>query len=445
MSFLSANLNPYLPPVLEGAIWWVGFSGGLDSCVLLHALASLPLPVTLRALHINHQLSSNANRWQQHCATFCEALAVPFSAVSVSVKNTGRGIEDAARKARYSVFEQHLQGGDYLLTAHHADDQTETLLLHLMRGTGPRGLAAMVASRALAAGTLSRPLLHFTRAELEDYARHHHLVWVEDESNQNDHYDRNYLRNNVMPLLKARWPDFAQKWQQTSELCATHEMLVEDLAAQDMASADFRRETLGTSILLPYFCHLSVARRNNLLRVWSRGQGVSIPAQQHLLQIDRQVIAARDDAKTQVTWGDTSLRIYRDRLYLLPMTKLSNTDIAAHLPIPFSLTQDSFIDLPHGGQLRFTLSDFVDTPLLNPELLHLEIRFRKGGERCRPLGRAHSQTLKHLLQDYGIPPWMRESLPLVYSGDELVAVSDLWICEGYAVEADGYRLKFKYL
>jgi tRNA(Ile)-lysidine synthase len=124
---------------------------------------------------------------------------------------------------------------------------------------------------------------------------------------------------------------------------------------------------------------------------------------------------------------------------------LSNTDIAAHLPIPFSLTQDSFIDLPHGGQLRFTLSDFVDTPLLNPELLHLEIRFRKGGERCRPLGRAHSQTLKHLLQDYGIPPWMRESLPLVYSGDELVAVSDLWICEGYAVEADGYRLKFKYL
>ncbi len=420
MNFTSANFKHFLPPITGEITWWIALSGGLDSCVLVNALAALKLPVQLHALHVNHQISSNANTWQQHCADICLRLGIPFTAVKVSVENTGRGLEDAARNARYSVFEQHLKQGDYLLTAHHADDQTETLLLRLMRGAGPRGLAAMEQSRLLGQGILYRPLLTFTRAELEAYAHCHELSWVNDESNSDDHYDRNYLRNQVMPLLRQRWPVFAQKWQQTAELCAANEALMEELAGQDLLLADFREEFIGTSITLAWLIGLSIARRQNLLRAWLRGQGLAIPEQQHLAQIETQVISGRQDAKTQVSWGDVSLRVYRGRVYALPM-----------------------VDLPASGELQFIVSKLVDKPLLKQDLPNLHICFRRGGERCRPAGRAHSQTLKHLLQDYGVAPWLRESLPLIYSNDDLVAVSDLWICEGYTAEESGYSLKYE--
>jgi tRNA(Ile)-lysidine synthase len=444
MRFQLTDLAQYLPPVSENETWWLAFSGGLDSSVLLHALVALGLPVKLHALHINHQISANANTWQQHCSDVCEHLGVPFLAVKVTVENTGRGIEDAARNARYAVFEQHLQNGDYLLTAHHADDQAETLLLRLLRGAGPRGLAGITRSRVLGSGVLHRPLLNFTRAELEAYARQHQLVWVDDESNQNDRYDRNYLRNNVMPLLQKRWPDFQQKWQQTAELCATSDKLAEDIAAQDFVLAACKVETLGTSILLSFFASLSIERRHNLLRFWLRKQGLNIPTQQHLSQVEHQIISARQDAKTQVDWGDVSVRLYRNRVYLLPLADLSDEALFASMIIPFSPKTESCVNLPNGYQLHFTQTSVSETSLLKPDLPNLQVRFRQGGERCRPAGRAHSQTLKRLLQDYAIAPWLRESLPLIYSHDDLVAVGDLWICEGYAVEEGGYRLRLEY-
>lgn len=423
MVFSTANLKDALPSVATASPevrWWIAFSGGLDSCVLLHALAALELPVKLHALHVNHQISPNANLWQQHCANICAGLSVPFTAVKVVVENAGRGIEDAARNARYTVFEQHLKHGEYLFTAHHADDQSETILLRLLRGAGPRGLAAMSRSRSLGERIIHRPLLDFTRAELEDYACSHQLTWVNDESNSDDDFDRNYLRNQVMPLLRKRWPSFAQKWQQTAELCAANEALTEELAAQDLLLADFKADLIGTSIALPYFVSLSVVRRHNLLRSWLRGQALCVPEQQHLIQIENQIVAGRLDAETQVNWGDVSLRVYRTRVYALPL---------AHLPVT--------------AELQWVISEAGDKPLLNPGLPNLHIRYRQGGERCRPAGRAHSQTLKRLLQEYGVAPWLRENLPLVYSDDVFVAVSDLWICEGYVAEAGGYSLKYE--
>lgn len=435
MTFSSANLQHFLPQASKG-VWWIALSGGLDSCVLLHSLVALQLPVKIQALHINHQISPNANAWQQHCAVFCAQLNTPFTAVKVEVKNTGRGIEDAAREARYAVFEQHLAIGDYLLTAHHADDQSETMLLRLMRGTGPRGLAAMAQQRPLAAGTLYRPLLNFSRAELEAYAKAQNLSWVNDESNTNDHYDRNYLRNQVMPLLRERWPAFASKWQQTADLCAANEALIEELAAQDLLLADFKAALVGTSISLPYITSLSVSRRHNLIRSWLRGQSLSAPEQQHLQQIEQQLIGARQDAETQITWGDVSLRVYRQRVYALPL---------ADLPFPSdaSIEFASTINLPANFRLEFEKFEIHLTPLLKADLPDLQVRFRQGGERCKPVGRAHSQTLKRLLQEYGIAPWLRESLPLIYSGNNLVAVANLWICEGYQAEAGGYCLKYE--
>lgn len=435
MTFSPASFASQLPHLGSG-IWWVALSGGLDSCVLLHALVHLDLPVQIRALHVNHQISPNANAWQQHCADLCERLNVPFTAERVHVENRGRGIEDAAREERYRVFERHIGANDALLTAHHANDQAETLLLRLLRGTGPRGLAAMAQQRPLASGILHRPLLAFSRADLEVYAKAQGLSWVNDESNANDDYDRNYLRNQVMPLLSERWPSFPQKWQQTADLCAEYELLVGELADEDLSRAGITPELVGTSLSLMYLQEISLVRRNNLIRAWLRKERLSTPEQQHLDQIQRQLIDGRQDAEAQVTWGNLSMRVYRERIYALPLADLPS--------VPKSPPElSSITELPSGFCLKMEPRDESETPLLKADLPNLHCRFRIGGERCKPVARAHSQTLKRLLQEYGIAPWLRESLPLIYSGDDLVAVADLWVCEGYQADSAGYRLKYE--
>jgi tRNA(Ile)-lysidine synthase len=424
MTFSAAQLRTYLPDInpaalADGACWWVGFSGGLDSTVVLHALVQLQLPVTIRALHINHQISPNAEQWQTQCAALCAQWGVEFIAQKVSVTNTGKGIEDAAREARYEAFKRHLKAGDYLLTAHHANDQAETLLLRLLRGTGPRGLAAMAAQRPLGEAYLCRPLLAFSRAELESYAQTHQLTWVNDESNQDDHYDRNFLRNQVLPLLASRWPSFQRKWQQTAELCAQQEQLLESIAQEDLANANARNERLGQSIDLEFVQSLSPVRQQNLVRYWLRSAGYSTPEQSHWQQIQQQLFQGRIDAEANVSWGDVSLRVFRARLFLLP------------------------VNLPE-MKLNWVIEETCTTPRLKTTLGDLQVRLRQGGERCKPAGRQHSQTLKKLLQEYGLEPWLRDVLPLLYSGEQLVAVGDLWICEGFVARENeaGYLLRW---
>lgn len=398
------------PAGTANSVWWIGFSGGLDSTVLLHALAQLNLPVTLRALHINHQISPNADAWQRRCEQFCVQLNLPFLAEKVQVKNSGKGIEDAAREARYNVFERYVGANDYLFTAHHSNDQAETLLLRLMRGTGPRGLAAIAGARKLpAGGTLIRPLLHFSRTQLEAYAHAQQLNWVDDESNRDDHYDRNFVRNQVMPLLQTRWPVFMRKWQQTAELCAQQENLLEEFAQQDLARASARVERVGQSIDLLWLKSLSMARRQNLLRFWLRKANCESPENAHWQQLETQLFTAREDANIDIAWGQYSLRPYQDRLFLLP------------------------VKFP-GLELRFVATVAAEANVLTclrADLPGLKIRYRTGGERCKPVGRNHSQTLKKLLQEYPLEPWLRDQVPLVYSEDNLVAVGDLWICAGY--------------
>jgi tRNA(Ile)-lysidine synthase len=418
MAFTSEQLRSHLPSIpSSAAIWWVGFSGGLDSTVLLHALAQLHLPVQLRALHINHQISPAADAWQMQCANFCASYSIPFHTEKVRVENTGKGIEDAARAVRYSVFEKNLAHNDYLFTAHHANDQAETLLLRLMRGTGPRGLAAMAAVRPLGAGLLARPLLHFTRAELEAYALVHQLSWVDDESNLDDGYDRNFLRNQVMPLLHSRWPEFKRKWQQTAEMCAQQEAMLEEVAYQDLARAEPAIERVGQSIDLHRLLELSTARQQNLLRYWLRLLDHTTPEQLHWQQIEQQIVAGRKDAQARVTWGNVALQTYRQRLYALPL------------------------QLPQ-LELQFELNTDDRKPRLKTDLPDIRIVYRAGGERCKPAGRAHSQTLKKLLQEYELEPWLRDKVPLVLSGDCVVAVGDLWVCADYVAAEDetGYRL-----
>jgi tRNA(Ile)-lysidine synthase len=445
MVFSLQQLRESLPELKEGRNLWVGFSGGLDSSVLLHALTRLGLSDRLRPLHVNHQISPNANLWQAHCENFCASLNLPLVCEKVSVSNSGRGLEDAAREARYQAYLRHLRPGDYLLTAHHRDDQSETFLLRLLRGAGPRGLAAMARERPLGSGRLLRPLLEVSRAELEAYAREQGLSWVEDESNSNTDYDRNYLRQTLMPMLRQRWPALDQRLVTSARLCAESEELLVELAAQDLAAADPRSERLGQSLNLALLMGLSRPRRQNLLRHWLRSLGLDVPEQIHQQQIETQLAGLTPDAEICIDWGKQSLRVYRQRLYAMPqLVKWQELPEQAFALIP---GRSFTLALPDGGQLTFIWNQSAETPAqvrLKADLGQLRLAWRLGGERCQPQGRAHSRQLKKLLQEAGLEPWWRERLPLIYQGETLAAVGDLWVCQGYAaLEEPGYLLHWQ--
>jgi tRNA(Ile)-lysidine synthase len=446
MTFNPTALHAHLPQDNSVRRYWVALSGGLDSVVLLHALAQLKLTAPVAALHINHQISPNAFAWQQHCAEVCAQLQVPFSCEAVQVERAGRGLEDAARTARYDIFEKYLMAGDCLLMAHHANDQAETLLLRLMRGAGPGGLAAMSRSRGLGEGKLLRPLLDFTRAELQAYAATHTLRWVDDESNADTHYDRNYLRQNVMPTLHNRWPDFPRRWQQTAQACADTEQLLEELAAGDLSQTQPKTERLGWSVSLTALQALSLTRRQNLLRYWFRQHHFATPERVHLQHIDTQIINGREDAEADVRWGDAIVRRYRDRVHLLPLEfiQLLTQKRPDSINATLAGASCSLVVAP-GVMMQFDYCATVSgSSYLRADLTEVQICWRMGGERCQPKGRAHSQTLKKLLQEYGVEPWWREHVPLVYVGDILAAVGDLWVCEGFSAQPGdpGYQLRW---
>ncbi len=418
---------------------WLAYSGGLDSSVLLSLLAqlapSLAIPVT--ALHVDHGLSANAGDWRAHCESVCHQLKVGFESHSVTVNSRGQGLENAARQARYRVFEQSLPKGGLLLTAHHLNDQAETLLLRLMRGAGPKGLAAMPASRPLGRGHLLRPLLDISQQQLRDYAEACQLRWVDDDSNVDLNFSRNYLRHKVMPLLEQRWPDFSGRWQQAAQLCRQTDQLADQWAEQDLALADEQPERLGFSLSLPLLESLSEARRSQLWRYWLCLRGADSPSQSQLQQLEQQLLVGRRDAEPQVSWGKTLLRRYRQRLYLLPAQLLSCRDLEVadeaspeHLcPVP-----EQSLNLPRGGCFRLSAAgDDGGLALRLPVSSPWQLRYRRGGERCRPSDRQHSQSLKKLLQEYGVEPWLRDRLPLLYVDGELAAVGDYWVCQGFAL------------
>ncbi len=410
---------------------WVGLSGGLDSTVLLHAVSQLNLPSPLHACHIHHGLSDYADEWQQHCQVLCDQLQVPLITRQVDVELAGSGLEDAARKARYAVFEDILEPGDVLLLAHHLDDQAETLLLRLMRGAGPKGLGAMDEQRSIGVALLFRPLLSRPRAELETYAQLHQLRWIDDDSNGDESLDRNYLRHQVMPLLEARWPGFSQRWSQSARLCRSQDQLSEALALEDLEQLDGYRDRAGVSLSLPAMQALPLARRQLLLRAWCDQQGVAMPSLAQLQQVEQQLIDHRQDSEAEVQWDNVSLRCFRQRLYLYrtpsPIEPLAvDWDLAQPLP----LSDGAILSAAEGG------------PGLSPDYAY-HVRWRQGGERCKPQKRKHSQTLKRLLQEYELAPWLRDRVPLICVGDEIAAVGDLWICSDFAVDEGGCVLSWQ--
>ncbi len=398
----------------------VAFSGGLDSTVLLHALASARQRqgVALVAAHVDHGLQPASGEWSAWCRSFAARHGIDFVALEVEVdRHSGLGLEAAARAARYGALENLLGEGDWLLSAHHRDDQAETLLLNLTRGSGPAGLAGIGEVRPLGAGWLVRPLLAVSRERLEEYARAQALDWITDPSNEDPQFDRNYLRHNVLPLLDARWPGVAERLGRSASLAGEAAALLAELAALDCRGLGKRSDRLD----LGPFRELPPARQRNVLRFVMTQLGLPHPGTAQLEQIVAELVPAREDAQPLVSWSGGEARRYRDRLYLMPGAGSSgaaeNVSTASTdcIPLPGNLGV-----LRLRGGAKSGLSDAVLER-------GLELRFRSGGERFRPAGQRHTRTLKNLLQEEGIVPWMRERVPLLYSGGELVAVADLWV------------------
>jgi len=410
-------LTPELTDLRGAANWYVGFSGGVDSTVLLHLMhrwvQENPGVPPLTALHINHALQDAASDWERRCATVCEQLQIPFTAVRVAVERGGGGPESAARSARYRVFEDRLGAGDVLFLAHHRDDQVETFFLRLMRGAGVRGLAAIPRRRVLGLGRVVRPLLELPRSALEDYARRHQLPRIEDPSNRDNRLDRNFLRNEVLPLLASRWPGYRQTVSRASQHMASAAQALE----QSTPAPDTRYSTIGDPGIDAGLLRRSGAA--TILRDWLRSGGYPMPGQVPLAEFLRQLRDAGDSGAPRLQTGLYTLQLYRDTVYLLPSE-------AVELPDSVTLSPGAKLELPGVG--RIELEPSANEGLWFAPHETPVVRWRSGGESLRPVCRHNSTSLKKLLQEEGVPPWWRDRLPLLYLGEELLAVGDRWPC-----------------
>ncbi len=410
---LPARLLQVLAPWRHAPVWHVGFSGGLDSTVLLHLLAELAaresLP-SLNAIHVHHGLQAAADAWPEHCRQVCLELGVSFQSVTVRVKS-GASIEQAAREARYAAFIEQLGEGDVLLTAQHRDDQAETLLFRLLRGAGVRGLAAMSQQRAMGKGRMLRPLLSVSRGELEDYARQHGLSWIEDPSNQDQQLSRNFLRGRVMPLLASRWPQVSASMARTAEHMGEAEQLLGELAEQDLANArpDTAFVWLGRPVLaLEPLAGLSAARQRNALRHWLAPL-TRLPDTDHWAGWETLCNAA-DDARPLWRLTDGELHRADGHVWWLAGNWLQSPGEMSFWP-----DASSPLNLPGNGQVWIE-GDVPAGPL--------QIRYRQGGEVMQVQGRGH-RDLKRLFNERGVPLFVRGRLPLLYRDDELLAIANL--------------------
>ena len=409
--------------------WLVAFSGGIDSTVLLHALcrAAERDPGKIIAIHINHGLHPDAAAWAEHCRRITDELGITLISSQVRIdENSGGGPEAAAREARYAVLQTEARRGDCVLSAHHEDDQAETLLLNLMRGSGLAGLAGIGAVQGFGRGRLLRPLLGMPGDAIEAYADRHKLVWIDDPSNEDLRFDRNFLRREIVPRLAARWPAVAARLSQSADLAGEASGLLRDLADIDIAAAGSAKR-LDIGALLS----LGTARQRNLLRRAVSLCGLPPPPATRLYQAVHELIPARKDAQPLVAWQGAELRRYRDHLHVMPTLSDSPGEPAQ------LLRPDMSLDL--GPGMGHLLLSPAANGGIDPRLATagLQVRYRRGGEAIRPAGHEITHKLKKLLQQEGIVPWMRERLPLLYAGDKLVAVAELWIA-GECSHPDGY-------
>jgi len=390
----------------------VGFSGGPDSTALLHALGEFPEARArgLRALHVDHGMNPQSAVWADECKRFCETLQLPCEVIRVQVDlDKGLGLEAAARHARHEAFASSLQQGEYLLLAHHRDDQAETVLLKLLRGAGPDSLGGMRALRPFALGQLWRPLLALSRKQLRDYADARHLPYVDDPSNGDTRLARNHLRHDILPRLARLWPQAVDSIVHSAALSRS---AADALQLQWLAAFDTLHDPAMNTVEAAGWLALHPALREPLLDYWLHGLGLPAPTTAQRQQIEHQC-NARAGQQPCVRWRNAELHIWRGRLWAQsPPAAIDTAWNAAW--------GGELLTLPDGGTL--SLAD-ANVRLIEP----IRVRLRQGGERIKPAGDAYTRELRDLFQQAMIPPWRRAGVPLLHADDEIIGVADRWL------------------
>jgi tRNA(Ile)-lysidine synthase len=409
----------------------VGYSGGLDSHVLLHALVKsrhkLQADVQILGLYVHHGLSPNAETWARHCQSVCEGLGAEFACIRVDVHGTGNGPEADARSARYAAFEKFLNATDTLLLAHHLDDQIETILYRLFRGSGLKGMGGMPVERVIGQSSLIRPLLSVSKQDLKIYAESKDLGWIDDESNFDMQIDRNYIRHEIVPVIRARWPAYKKTISRFAELAGADFQLLRELAEQDL---DRLHKNIDAPIDLEELRRLGGSRQKNAVLHWINNTGLPMPTQIQLLELVQQLNIKRPDAIQFISWSGVEIRVFKQKAYLM--------EPLAELESPFIWRADE----PRLVGGRVLAAQRVKNGGLIDAGKPFSIRFRQGGERCQPQGRAGSHPLKKIFQELEVPPWVRDRTPLIYQGEELVAAAGLFVCAGHVAQegAEGWEV-----
>ena len=354
----------------------VALSGGMDSVVLLHLLKAHP---GIGAIHVHHALSPNADAWAAFCRRLCSAWSIPLKISRVKVRSAGKGIEAAAREARYEAFGK--LNVDLIALAHHLDDQAETVLMNLLRGAGLRGASGMRPVSRFEGKLLARPLLELPRGSLEDYARLHHLEWIEDESNDNDGFTRNFVRRRLGPLIATRFPQWKRSLARAARLFSEKD-----------------------------------DRGARLLREFLRSRGLKAPSEAKLVEMLKQLTSR--GSRTRVQHEGRALRVYRDRLVA---DEVAPPDFAG---VPWKGERRLKISAL-GGELRFKAGEGIASRHLKSTTF--EVRLRSGGERLQLDPRRPRRSLKNLFQEAGVPSWARPRTPLLFCGDDLVWVAGLGV------------------
>ncbi len=429
----------------------VAFSGGIDSHVLLHLCAQLKnspsgFPQTFSAVYIDHGLSEHSKKWGAHCQHICFELDIPLTIIEVDGSRKKRqSPESSARIARYQAFSQVLAKNECLLTAQHLDDQAETLLLQLLRGSGTKGLSSMPRLKEFGKGYLCRPMLDYKKQDIVAYAKQHELQWIEDESNLQERYERNHLRHTILPLLEKRWPSVQKSFAKSAELLGETQFLLDSMAENDIQSlycidknACIEYDKLCLKAILSILesskkdSHHQYARLNNVLRYWIHFNKLPLPSKKILEQIVNCVIGANEDRMPLVSWKRDSfhceIRRYQDKLYLINSStqysdeQYNKNSVVELLESRVIKINDNIIKILPANAKK---NSFKYSLLLSKKL---SIRFRQGGERYEHSSfssdKHHSKSLKHWFQEHHIPPWERDKLPLIYWGDELIQVAN---------------------
>jgi tRNA(Ile)-lysidine synthase len=404
----------------------LAFSGGLDSTVLLHLLVSLQkiLPVKLHAMHVHHGLSEHADAWLQFCQAQCATLDVPLHVTHVQVdRQHPLGIEAAARTLRYQALMDFADNGvtpDFIVTAHHQQDQAETLLLQLFRGAGVKGLASMASVDS--SRRLLRPLLDVSQQALKDYALTHQLSWCDDDSNTNTDYERNFLRHAVLPIIQTRHPAIHTALARAASHFAEAQQLLEEIAVLDAESL-----VKDNVLCLQGLAQLDQVRAKNLVRWWLANNQLKMPTTEHLTEMLTQLLHAKSDAQIHIVLQDYTLKRYQQQAYLWRNQPSVDFDL---------LWQgEPSLLLPNGGKLLFNQVLGVGLAVKHG-VEKLRITNRKGGERFKPHAARPTRTLKHLLQEANIPPWQRENLPLIYWHDTLAYVPTIGVAHELVASQD---------